>query len=83
MVLTDDQALQAWYSEKVHTPSIPAGRRARWHELLSKFDIEVRYVPGSMNTVADALSRWAYPASKGYRISAGTAVCGIGKKSRK
>ena len=65
VVLTDHQALQSWYQEKIDTPSGPAGRRARWHELLSKFDIEVRYIPGAMNTVADALSRWAYPASKG------------------
>ena len=66
VILTDHQALQSWYQEKVDTPSGPAGRRARWHELLSKFDLEVHYVPGSMNTVADALSRWAYPASKGF-----------------
>ena len=65
VVLTDHQALQSWYKEKVDTPSGPAGWRARWHELLSKFDIEVKYIPGAMNTVADALSRWAYPASKG------------------
>jgi hypothetical protein len=65
VVLTDHQALQSWYQEKVDTPSGPAGRRGRWHELLSKFDLEVHYIPGSQNTVADALSRWAYPASKG------------------
>jgi len=31
---------------------------------LSKFDIEVRYVPGKTQVVADAMYRWAYPASK-------------------
>ena len=46
------------------TPSGPAGRRARWHETLSKFDIKVVYTPGKDHLVADALSRWAYPASK-------------------
>ena len=65
VVLTDHQARQSWYNEKVDTPSGPAGRRAKWDELLSKCDLQVHYVPGSMNTVADALSRWAYPACKG------------------
>jgi hypothetical protein len=65
VVLTDHQALQSWYKEQMDTPSGPAGRRARWHELLSKFDLSVQYVPGPTNGVADALSRWAYPASLG------------------
>ena len=47
------------------TPSGPASRRARWHETLAKFDLTVVYIPGKDNTVADCLSRWAYPASKG------------------
>ena len=64
VVLTDHKALEDWVSEKVDTPSGPAGRRARWHETLSKFDLRVQYVPGKDNVVADALSRWAYPASK-------------------
>ena len=47
------------------TLSGPASRRARWHETLAKFDLTVVYVPGKDNTVADCLSSWAYPASKG------------------
>ena len=47
------------------TPSGPASRRARWHETLAKLDLTVVYVPGKDNSVADCLSRWASPASKG------------------
>ena len=63
-VLTDHKSLEDWVTEHVDTPSGPAGRRARWHEVLSKFDLKVEYVKGKDNVVADALSRWAYPASK-------------------
>ena len=64
-VCTDHQSLQSWHKEHVDIPSGPASRRARWHETLAKFDLTVVYVPGKDNTVADCLSRWAYPASKG------------------
>ena len=64
-VCTDHQSLQSWHKEHVDTPSGPASRRARWHETLAKFNLTVMYVPGKDNTVADCLSRWAYPASKG------------------
>ena len=47
------------------TPYGPASGLARWHETLAKFDLTVVYFPGKDNTVADCLSRWAYPASKG------------------
>ena len=45
------------------TLSGPRGRRARWHETLSQFDVTVKYLPGPENVIPDALSRWAYPAS--------------------
>ena len=41
VILTDHQALQSWHKELIDTPSGPAGRRARWHELFSKCDLEV------------------------------------------
>ena len=63
-VCTDHQSLQSWHKEQVDTPSDPASRRARWHETLAKFGLTVVYVPGKDNTLADCLSRWAYPASK-------------------
>ena len=64
-VCTDHQSLQSWHKEHVDTLSDPASRRARWHETLANFNLKVVYVPGKDNTVADCLSRWAYPASKG------------------
>ena len=66
VVCTDHQSLQSWHKEHVDTPSGPAPRRARWHETFAKFDLSVVYVPGKDNTVADCLSRWAYPAGKAW-----------------
>ena len=63
LITTDHKSLQDWVTEHMDTPSGPRGRRARWHETLSQFDLKVAYVPGPDNVVPDALSRWAYPAS--------------------
>ena len=54
-----------WATEHIDAVSCPAGRWARWHGFLSLFDPHVSYLPGKHNTVADALSRWAYAASEG------------------
>ena len=64
-VRTDHRSPEYWATEHIDTVSGPAGRRARWHEFLGLFDLHVSYLPGKHNTVADALSRWAYPASEG------------------
>ena len=64
VVRTDHRSLEHWTTEHVDTPSGPAARRARWHETLSKFDIQVVYTPGKDHLVSDTLSRWAYPANK-------------------
>ena len=66
LVCTDHQSLQSWHKEHVDTPSGPAERRAPWHETFAKFHLSVVYVPGKDNTVADCLSRWAYPAGKAW-----------------
>ena len=66
VVCTDHQSLQSWHKEHVDTPWGPAARRARWHETFAKFDLSVVYVSGKDNTVADCLSRWAYPAGKAW-----------------
>ena len=39
------------------TPGGLIRRRGCWHEYLSKCDLQVTYIPGRYNTVADALSR--------------------------
>ena len=66
VVCRDHQSLQSWHKEHVDNPSGPAARRARRHETFAKFDLSVVYVPGKDNTVADCLSRWAYPAGKAW-----------------
>ena len=45
----------------------PIGRRFRWHEYSSRFNLHIVYVKGADNGVADALSRYAYPAGQAYR----------------
>ena len=67
LITTDHKSLEDWVNERMDTPSGPAGRRARWHEILSKFDLTFQYLPGKDNVVADALSRFAYPACKAFQ----------------
>ena len=67
LVLTDHKAIESWAKELLETPSGPVGRRARWHQIFSKYDLSVGYIPGKDNTIADILSRWAYPASQALR----------------
>jgi hypothetical protein len=67
LVLTDHKALEEWVTEVLNTPSGPIGRRLRWHLMFSKFDLEIAYIPGKDNMIADILSRWAYPASVAHR----------------
>ena len=61
--VTDHKSLEDWVKEHVETKSGLTGRRARWHEIFSQFDLTKVYKPGKDNVVADAMSRWAYPAS--------------------
>ena len=63
--LTDHRSLEYWATKHIDTVLGPAGRRARWHKLLSLFDLHVPYSPSKHNMVADALSGWAYPALEG------------------
>ena len=63
-IFSDHKSPESWSKEILATPSGPAGRRARWHEFLSRFNIQVIYVPGKCNQIPDSLSRWAYPASQ-------------------
>ena len=61
-VRTDHSPIVEWYKEDVCTISGPVGRRGRWHECLSRFNLFIEYRRGEDNEGADALSRWAYPA---------------------
>ena len=65
MVLTDHESLQHWYTEDLNKATSSVGRRCRWHEFLSQFNLVVVYVPGHTQKVADPLSRapWQYPGN--------------------
>jgi len=65
LLLNDHKSLQSWHKEHVEGQG-PTWKRARWHMKMNKFNLEVVHVPGVENVVGDALSRWAYPASKAY-----------------
>ena len=43
----------------------PSGRAAR-HETFAEFYFSIVHVPRKDNTMADCLSRWAYPAGKAW-----------------
>lgn len=51
-VFTDHKAL-----EYFNTQRKLSARQTRWMEKISKFDIEVHYIPGETNVLAEALSR--------------------------
>ena len=62
-VLSDHESLKEWVTEDLNKMTSAVGRRGRWHEFLSQFNIVVVYVKGSEHHVSDPLSRWAYPAA--------------------
>ncbi len=64
LVLNDHKTLQSCVKETMRPPCGTPSRRARWHRKLSRFSITVVHVPGKDYLAADALSRWAYPASQ-------------------
>ena len=65
LVLTDHESLQHWYTEDLNKATSSVGRRCRWHEFLSQFNLIVVYTPGHTQKVADPLSRapWHYPGN--------------------
>ena len=63
-IQTDHSAIVKWYKEDLCTGSGPLGRRGRRHEFLSSFNLIITYRPVEENQVADALSRFAYPAGE-------------------
>jgi hypothetical protein len=62
LVVTDHKSIEQWMSETLATPTGPTGRQARWHQLLSLFDLRIEYIKGKDNEVPDCMSRFAYPA---------------------
>lgn len=51
-IVTDHKNLQTFGTTKQLTP-----RHMRWSELLSRFNFRIRYRPGTLNTMPEALSR--------------------------
>ena len=67
-VRTEHKPLTNWLTEKAETPCGRAGRRARWRETLSRFNlVEIEYIKGKENLVADCMSRYAFLASQAMR----------------
>ena len=52
-VVTDHKALE-FFKTQDHL----SNRQVRWWEYLSRFDFDIQYIQGSLNVVADALSRY-------------------------
>ena len=52
-VVTDHRALEFFQRQKKLSP-----RQTRWMEYLARFDFDITYVKGTLNKVADALSRY-------------------------
>ena len=62
-VRMDHRSRGSWATEDLKTVGGPSPRQAHWHEVFSKFDLDVVYTPGPVNPVGDFLSRCAYPAN--------------------
>ena len=62
-VRTDNCSLEIWETEDHKTVVGHSPRQARWSELFSKLHLNVVSIPGSVNTMGDCLSCWAYPAN--------------------
>lgn len=58
-IFTDHKGLE-WIASQSRSP-----QQVRWLEALSEFDFETLYIPGSENTLADALSRMYCNEPKG------------------
>ena len=52
-VVTDHKALEFFKMQ-----SRLSSRQTRWMDYLARFDFDIRYIKGSLNKVADALSRY-------------------------
>jgi hypothetical protein len=57
LIISDHETLKSWAREHLQVPAGPTGRRARWHQRLSRYDITVAWIPWKENVAVDALSR--------------------------
>ncbi|GAA5879222.1 hypothetical protein JCM16303_003124 [Sporobolomyces ruberrimus] len=63
-VLTDHETLK-------HLKTQPdlSKRQSRWLETLADFDLDIRYLPGEKNTIADGLSRFSFEVDQDEGVS--------------
>ena len=54
LIRTDHLPLKTFISSGSKSPK---GKRARWLTFIQKFDVEITYIPGNSNNLADVLSR--------------------------
>ena len=64
VVFTDHKPLTSLFSS-----TLPPGRLGRWALLVQEYDLTIRYKPGILNQVPDALSR--YPVEGGEELQTG------------
>ena len=58
---TDRSSILQWYKEDLCTISGLLGRRGRWHEFLSKFNLHIEYLLEERNEVGDYLVQRGIP----------------------
>jgi hypothetical protein len=61
-IITDHEALQFFQTQRRLS-----SRQARWMEYLARFDFDIQYIKGTLNKVADVLSRY-YESNTWYDV---------------
>ena len=57
------------HSNLLYLKESKLGRTQRWYVTLAEFDLDVKYIPGSQNKMADFLSRYFYEELNGMAMN--------------